>query len=132
MTHPLHTSSLNFGFLNVCSLRHKVEEVSTLMKTHTITILGIAETWLNDSVSDGEVQVPGYQIIRRDRPDRQGGGVAFYVRDDIPVSGVQSCEDSATENIVIDVTADKHTFRLCCIYRPPSAPVSFWSKFELC
>ena len=45
-------------------------------------LLGITESKLDSSVSDQEVNINGYSILRSDR-DRKGGGVACYVRADL-------------------------------------------------
>jgi predicted glutamine amidotransferase len=45
----------------------------------------INETRLDNSISSAEVQICGYEIARRDRNrNRNGGGVAIYLRNNIP------------------------------------------------
>ena len=48
-------------------------------------MIGITESWLDDSVEDSEVEVCGYTILRHDR-NRHGGGVCLYIRSDISFS----------------------------------------------
>ena len=48
---------ITVGFLNVCSLRDKVDEVGRLMSSRGITVFGIAETWLRPSISDGKLAI---------------------------------------------------------------------------
>ena len=45
-------------------------------------ILAVNETGLDDTISSGEVIVPGYALERNDR-NRDGGGVALYIRNTI-------------------------------------------------
>ena len=40
------------------------------------------ETRLDNTVSDSEVKISGYDIVRRDR-NRSGGGVTMYIRSNI-------------------------------------------------
>ena len=43
-------------------------------------LLVLCETWLNDRISNQEIQIPDYDICRCDRRDgRRGGGVCVYV-----------------------------------------------------
>ena len=57
---------------------------------------GVSETWLDSSISDGEVAIPSYDLYRRDRGNR-GGGVLVYVpvncrsrrRLDLEVDGIE-------------------------------------------
>ena len=39
----------------------------------------VGKTWLNDTISDSEVSIDGYDIIRNDRVSSRGGGVCLYV-----------------------------------------------------
>ena len=42
----------------------------------------ICESWLNESTSDEELQIPNYEIYRSDRRDgRRGGGVCAYIKE---------------------------------------------------
>ena len=58
---------LNIGRLNVRSLLRKLDKVLLLVQESPFDILTISETWLNHSISDSEVSLSGYSIVRRDR-----------------------------------------------------------------
>ena len=47
------------------------------MSTKSVDILAINETRLDCTISNGEINIPGYVIERKDR-NRSGGGVALY------------------------------------------------------
>ena len=70
---------ITIGHLNVNHLRYKFEDVSKLVQHHKIHILGVTETWLDDSISDGEVAITGYRMFRLDRKGKAGGGVCIYI-----------------------------------------------------
>ena len=40
------------------------------------------ETKLNDAICDTELDIPGYDLYRRDRT-RNGGGVAVYIKSEL-------------------------------------------------
>ena len=44
--------------------------------------MGLSETWLDGSLLDAELEVPGFSLYRKDR-NRRGGGVMVYVSNDI-------------------------------------------------
>ena len=48
------------------------------MEDRTIDILGLNETRLDNTIADSQIDIEGYDILRRDS-NRNGGGVAFYV-----------------------------------------------------
>ena len=55
------------------------------MNKKCINILAVNETRLDDYISSGEVELPGYILERKDREKiRDGGGTALYIRSEIP------------------------------------------------
>ena len=42
--------------------------------------MSLNETWLNSSVTDGEINIEGYSLFRLDRDDGYGG-VLLYIKD---------------------------------------------------
>ena len=57
----------------------KFQEISLLARGNEFDVFAVTETWLIDRVSSDCLQIAGYNpIIRLDRHDRMGGGVAFF------------------------------------------------------
>ena len=80
--------------VNTRSLLCHFDDVSALMSSERPHISALSETWLDSSVVDGEVHIPGYTLFRFDR-NRSGGGVAMYCADNLPFS-VLSCSRSSS------------------------------------
>ena len=70
---------LHFIHLNINSLLSKIEELLYIAKSTNAAIIGISESKLDASVLDSEISIYNYKILLSDR-NRQGGGVACYVR----------------------------------------------------
>ena len=51
-----------FGHLNVNSLLSKIEELRTLAFNASISVLGITETKLDNTVSIEELKIDGYSL----------------------------------------------------------------------
>ena len=69
--------------LNINSLVSHIDDLRVVMSQFKdIDILAINETKLDATVKDGEVHLPGYDVVRKDRESngRNGGGVCIYVR----------------------------------------------------
>ena len=45
--------------------------------------MSINETNLDETITDNEIYIPGYDIVRLDRLTNGGGGVCFYVKNSI-------------------------------------------------
>ena len=66
------------GYLNINSLRNKIDDLRKVFKNVQIDILCIDETKLDDSFPDIQFKINGYQsaFLRRDR-DNRGGKIIF-------------------------------------------------------
>ena len=54
------------------------------MEIHKPDIIGITETWTDDTVGDAELNIQGYDLFRCDRPsNNKGGGVLMYVNSEL-------------------------------------------------
>ena len=70
------------GHLNVNSLRNEFVAIDELMK-NKINICFISETKVDESFPNQQFKINGYKMFRKDR-DRFGGGLMFYVNEQIP------------------------------------------------
>ena len=75
----------NIAHLNVRSLKNKEHFIlaKDLAKKHKLDIFTISESWLNESVSDLEVEFPGFSLFRLDRTYKIGGGVCVFVNNSL-------------------------------------------------
>ena len=70
-------------------------------------------------MTDNELFIPGYHIVRLDR-NRNGGGVLFYVSTCLSFSVLPKCDDVELLTIMISNGLSKLCISL--FYRPPSSP----------
>ena len=100
------------------------------MLPKTVDILAINETRLDSSIQNGEVSIPGYTLERKDR-NRNGGGVALYIRDSINYKRLIDLPDDNMELISIQVSKPKaKPFIVCTWYRPPGSTTELMNRFE--
>jgi len=81
--HPLvkwvcSTRSLKCLYTNAHSMGNKQEELEIHVWAGDYDLVGITETWWDRS-HDWNVVMDGYVLFRTDRPARRGGGIAFYM-----------------------------------------------------
>lgn len=76
----LHLSKkgLHIAHINVNNLVNKVDEISNVVQNNSLHVLPITETHLDQTIANRQIELKGYNIIRKDR-NRCGGGVAFYI-----------------------------------------------------
>ena len=75
----INRGSNNFSVaqLNVKGLRNKMDEIKLLLRVCRFDILAITETFLDESISNEQLHVDNYKIVRRDRNTGQDGGGCF-------------------------------------------------------
>ena len=101
------------------------------MEEQTIDVLALNETRLDSTISNLEIGINNYTIIRRDRT-RHGGGVAIYIRSTIEYKIRDDLKDDGLEFLCIEITKPKiKPFLISTWYRPPNSPVELFDKFHV-
>jgi hypothetical protein len=98
--------------------------VRVLLFENPIDVLAVNETRLDSTISDNEMRVPGYEIVRRDRNvnGKLGGGVCFCVRQNINYSTRHDLSIDQLENLCIEIRKPRSKpFLVATWYRPPFA-----------
>ena len=70
--------------LNVRSLYPKISEVQQQFAGFDVII--ITESWLNQTIPIGVINMPGYTVIRQDRDkfiNKQGGWICCFIKEDL-------------------------------------------------
>ena len=91
--------------LNITSLLKHLDELRIVLDGQSIDILAINETRLDGSISDQDVKIVGYVVIRRDRTvnGRFGGGVCFYIRSNINYVVREDLDNELLEILSIEI-----------------------------
>ena len=88
--------------LNINKLITHIDQLRIFLAHNEIDILSINETKLNETISDNEVNISGYDIIRRDRITNVGGGVCFYVKSSINFTIRNDLNMDTLENLCLE------------------------------
>ena len=112
-----------FALLNARSIVNKIDEIRLLLRDKPFQVFAVSESWLDSSILDSEVSVPGYTLTRNDRKARQGGGTAIYVKDGIPFKYRVDLSSGNFETLWIEIARPmcKKQF-VCCLYRAQDCP----------
>ena len=110
---------LHFLHININSLLSKKDEIRCIANKTKAAIIGITESKLDHTVPDSEVNFPGYDILRCDR-NRNGGGVACYIRKDLCFN-TRTLHCKEIENLVLYILLLKlKPITVGVFYRPPN------------
>ena len=106
------------------------DELLIYMQDKPFDILTLNETRLDDSISDSEVKIPGYDIVRRDR-NRSGGGVAMFIRSNISFINRNDLVPEVLEQICVEISRpNSKPFLVSSWYRPPNSKIEMFHYFE--
>ena len=128
---PSQVSPNNFSILyfNARSILPKMDELRVMVAAQNPSIVCIVETWLCEVISDLEISLKNFQLVRLDR-NRHGGGVLIYIHSsltwDVLLRGPNDLEF-----LSLSISSPCNCFKHCIsvLYRSPSFPVSFFDNF---
>ena len=67
-------------------LSDKLSEISVLPSLYGFDVFAFSEMWLNFSIANDFIVIPGYSYpMKKDRVGKHGGGVAIYAKGHIVV-----------------------------------------------
>ena len=106
--------------VNARSILRQIDHLRVRVKDENPDVIGITETWLHEDILDREIQIPDYNIIRRDRKDgRKGGGVLLMVKHGITVEELDSSNE--VESVWCKIGKQTNNIHLGLCYRPPNS-----------
>ena len=122
---PASTQFLNFGHLNIASIRNKAASLHNYLIDSPFHILSLNETWLrpNDTPSfRSSLHPPEFSLLSNPRQFGNGGGVAFLVKKflnftELPIPGAPF---HSLEVIAGALDSGNKRINFLNFYRPPS------------
>src|SRR3989442_9919139 len=118
-------SKLRCVYFNARSIVNKHKELEMYVLEEKFDIVGITETWLYSEISDSEMSIDGYTLLRNDRNDaekRRGGGVALYVHNDLNcVHRDDLYEQNFPETVWCNISCNGENTLVGVCYRAPNS-----------
>ncbi len=120
---------VSFAHLNIRSVVRKFDDVRLLLECSNLDFLALAETFLNGSITDAELHIPGYCLFCSDRTEASGknggGGLLIYASEKYSSTLLYSHCSPHLEAVWLDIQLTKaRAIRLCAFYRAPDCNVS--------
>ena len=122
--------NIKVGHLNIRSLKNREHYIliRELVIEKDFDIFTISETWLNKTVTDVEVEIPGYMIYRLDRDKKLGGGVCAFVKEGYKterLNELSSISESGLHQMWLKIQiGNRKSFIVCTVYRQPDAALN--------
>ena len=109
-------------YTNAQSLYKKLPELTKILQGEEIQVVGVTETWVYGDMSDGELQINGFNVYRKDRKNK-GWGVIMYVHESlISVPFMDATAQNYEESVWCVSHASKEVKLLVgTLYRSPNS-----------
>lgn len=116
---------LKIMHLNIQGLQSKFDALKLLLTNVKIEfdVILLCETFLKDINADN-FQIPGYNLIFKNRKTIAHGGVAMYIKDNlrfVPRDDLDIFDEGTFESIFIEITNENKSTIVGEIYRTPSS-----------
>jgi hypothetical protein len=123
--HSNKFDQFSLNHFNACSLPHNFDKFTNYLNLlqFPFSIIGVSETWLT-STNIAQCELDNYKLITCNRINRQGGGVALYIRDNIDfveLTDLGINDDNICQSLFIEFLINNHKVVTGMIYRPPNA-----------
>ena len=87
--------------------------------------------FLNNDVDDRAIHIPNYTFERKDRTDKQGGGIVVNISGNVSYIRRYDIEFTNIESIWIQLNkSNKQQFFITIVYRPPSSTQAWIDLYE--
>ena len=123
--------SNNMKVAHINIIRNNIEEVKLLLYICRFDTLAITETYLNCKISNSQLEIENYKMVRRDRSlGMVGEGCLVYVANHLCFTRLKSFESTDIEGIWLKIMFDLSALIVGSIYRPPSDS-EFFQRFYI-
>ena len=122
-------NNVTVAHLNARSVKcrdHFIQVKQTVLE-NKFDVLTISESWSDNSVTNLELEIPGYDLYRVYRYDKKGSGVCVYILQNYKtevLSDISGISDAGFNQLWIKVQVrNLSSLVICTIYRPPDVTV---------
>ena len=127
---------LNGCLLNIRSIRNKSASFLEFVKDNNADLIAVTKTWLRPEDTESfisSITLPGYKFIHVPQNIKKGGGVGFFIKEDLCFEQVSknNCQTFESTCIQISTEGAKDVI-FHVVYRPPNLSKSqFLDKFGM-
>jgi len=85
-------------------------------------IIAVTETWASADIMDGEINIDGYTMFRKDRQHGKGGGVILYIKDNFTAAAYETAYTTEfSESVWCKIMLKNQELIVGVCYRSPAS-----------
>ena len=119
-------AGLPIAHLNTRGLINKIDELKLHIAKLKLKILHISESFLSPNIKSTPLNIPNFNISRRDRENRHGGVALTYIHSSLNYSVITKLDSILPELLTLKFLPHSAIpFISSVVYRPPDFPASW-------
>lgn len=122
------SNGLHALYTNVDGVISKLLELRDLLSNADHHVICLTETKLKDQIKNDVLVVLGYNIFRRDRVGKMGGGVMIMARNDLQAKEIMIRDSEVSEIVAVDIKLGKEHLQIINVCMPPLT--NAWNQTE--
>lgn len=126
------SKNLHIAHINAQSVPGHYSDLLASFSSAHLDALLISESFLKPSLLSTQYLLPGFVLVRNDRTGKGGGGVAMYLRADLPyrvVSSSPSLYSESAEYLFLEITVH-HTKVLLAVLYSPNLHIDYFNSLD--
>ena len=114
---------------NAQSLGNKFEDIEVVFGQNSVDVGVVTESWFSKNMPENQLDINNYNLFSKHREEKGGGGVAIYVKEDIPASHIDSIiVPSELECLWVKIRPKKlprsiSAIAVCAVYITTNSPL---------
>ena len=125
---------IRIGHLNINHAVNKLADISSILSNNgkNFHLFGFSESRLSEHITDSDISIPGYTIVRKDPKLQKETGLLVYISQCITFKRISYLENLSVESVWIEISFKRSKPVLVgFIYRNPTERVDWIDKFDL-
>ena len=125
---------LRIGHLNINHAVNKLTDIHSILSNSgkNFHVFGFSESRLSEHITDTDMHISGYNILRRDSKRQKETGLLIYINQNVNFKRISHLENFHIESVWLEISIKKaKPILIGFIYRNPSEPVDWIDRFDL-
>ena len=121
------------GHLNVRSLPKNIIEFGEIVYNSPFDAVAVSETWLSKNTPKDRFTLNNFNIFRKDRRNKRGGGCAIFVRSHYSAKIIKTpCDKEVPEMLFVEIQVGAIKVAVGAIYKAPKIPHTVFLNMYEC
>ena len=132
-TQWLSKKGIRLGYLNICHIKNKKDEIADILANsgNSFHMFCFSESHLNNKITDQDLSISGFNIIRKDATKKLETGLVMYYSNSIEVKRLNNIENHNIESIWIEMKVKKNKpIIIGFVYRNPAENAGWLNRFH--